>query len=375
MIRWRSQLKWIAAGALALVAASAYAGQITLYERQHFQGRSITTSDGLSVVATPAFGSTASAVVVSDGVWEACNDSYFRGRCAELVPGNYAAIDVELNGRVASVRPVAYVRGVTPVVVNPQPVVVNPAPVVINAQPVVINPAPVVVSPQPVVTAQPIVVAPQPAVISPQPTVITPQPVVTVIATDSRIVLYQRGWRGTRRSVELTASVADLRSVNFDDRATGALVKAGVWRLCDGSRQCTDFPPGNYETLGALDGRVASAELVGVTSEPVAGVTPVPTGRAILYEYPNFGGAWATIDRGQAKDLDWAHFSKPGHRATSIRVESGTWLVCPEIGFAGDCRVLGPGEYPQLSGSLVLGIASARQVWRPEYGALTVYTR
>ena len=81
------------------------------------------------------------------------------------------------------------------------------------------------------------------------------------------------------------------------------------------------------------------------------------------------------IERGQARDLDWANFANPNHRATSVRVEAGTWRVCSGLDFAGECRILGPGESPQLPGTLFTGIASAQRVYRPEYGALTVYTR
>lgn len=82
-----------------------------------------------------------------------------------------------------------------------------------------------------------------------------------------------------------------------------------------------------------------------------------------------------TVDRGQANDLEWAHFNNPLHRATSITVESGTWQFCSDLAFQGECRVFGPGEYPQLTGTLAIGIASARQVWYPEFGALAVYRR
>jgi hypothetical protein len=73
--------------------------------------------------------------------------------------------------------------------------------------------------------------------------------------------------------------------------------------------------------------------------------------------------------------LDWARLRNPNHRATSLRVESGTWLVCSERDFEGDCRVLGPGEYPDLPGALVAGISSAEQVWRSEYGNSKDYLR
>ena len=55
-----------------------------------------------------------------------------------------------------------------------------------------------------------------------------------------------------------------------------------------------------------------------------------------------------------------------------MRVESGNWLICTDMAFRGDCRVLGPGEYSQ---PLMGGIASARQVWSPEYGSVEVYRR
>ena len=106
-------------------------------------------------------------------------------------------------------------------------------------------------------------------------------------------------------------------------------------------------------------------------------VATYPMGRAYLYEDPNFAGAWVAVDRGIANDLDWAHFSNPTHRATSVRVESGNWLFCSDMAFQGECRVLGPGEYPDVValGPLPNGIRSARQVTSPEVGSVTLYRR
>jgi hypothetical protein len=134
--------------------------------------------------------------------------------------------------------------------------------------------------------------------------------------------------------------------------------------------------PGEYpKILASLDGPIGSVRQVSESERPgpvmiesrplVVALPPPVTGRAVLYEYPNFGGARATLDRGQAKDLDWANFSY-GHRATSVRVESGTWMFCSEMTFQGECRIFGPGVYAQLSGPLVAGIASAQQVRRAE---------
>ena len=226
--------KSIVAGALALAATGAYAGQITLYERPDFQGRYVVANEGIAAVGQQAMGRSASSIVVADGTWEVCTDAYFRGRCTQLVPGNYPGIDVTLNGRIASVRQVGFV---------------DPPRVAVVTQPYV-NPV--------------------------------PQPYV---------------------------------------------------------------------------------------NPPTVFVPPLVTGRAILFEDPNFGGARAVLDRGEANDMEWAHFTNPTHRATSIRVEGGPFLVCSDLAFQGECRVLSPGEYGQLPGTLAGGIASARQVSAPEYGA------
>jgi hypothetical protein len=186
------------------------------------------------------------------------------------------------------------------------------------------------------------------------------------------VILYQHTARGTR-AVELTSNVDDLYKRHFENRADAAFVSGGIWRLCDndgGLGQCSDFSPGTYPTLGALDGRVKSAYLIARAPDPIATTAPASTGRAVLFQYPNFAGATAVVENGRAPDLDWANFKYP---ASSLRVESGTWLMCSEIGYQGDCRVFGPGDYPVLAGVMDNGIYSARPVWRPEYGSLESY--
>jgi len=252
------------AGALALAATTAYPhsghdGQVTMYEGPDFDGRSVIADADVGYVKRWGFGDSASSIVVSNGIWEACTDPWYKGHCVQLPPGNYRRIDITLGEPVTSVRQVASSDRVA---VQPAPAAVLVAPpssrvatVTVPAEPVVVNPAPVIVSP----------------------------PVVTAV--------------------------------------------------------------------------------------------PSTTGRLELYEYPNFGGREATVDLGQASDLEWANFSNPNHRATSIRVDSGSWIVCTDVAFRGQCSVLDPGEYPQLTGALRGGIASAQQVWRPQYGALTIYSR
>ncbi len=223
----RTLLGITVAGALTLTAADALAGRITLYERPGFQGDSIATIDAMPNLQRSDLDHAAASVIVGNGTWEACTQANFRGACAELVPGQYGDLDVQLNGAVRSVREIAGSHGVTHVVV------------------------------------------------APDVTVTTIEPARTIV---------------------------------------------------------------------------------------------VPSGRAVLYQNPNFSGAFAVVERGNAPDLDWARFTNP---ASSIRVESGSWLVCSDLGYEGDCRVLGPGNYPNLPG--MTGIWSARQVWPTQYGSADIH--
>src|SRR4029450_258671 len=131
--QWK--LKVAMAGVLAAIAATSFAGQITLYPRAEFQGRGITTSDAMTDLSRSSYGDAASSIVVSDGTWEACTEPFFRGRCAQLIPGNYSNLRGSL-GIVISVPPVAIDPAPARVVVYPDG---QQAPVVASA-PVVINP-------------------------------------------------------------------------------------------------------------------------------------------------------------------------------------------------------------------------------------------
>jgi Beta/Gamma crystallin len=347
-------------GVLTLIASSAFAGQITLYEQPEFMGQSLTTTTTLPNLDRSPLNEVASSAVVSDGTWEACTEPYFRGHCAQLAPGTYHELDSALLGQVVSVREIGYDPAPVSVVIDPDspPLAVNSAPL-----PVVVNPAaaPVVITPAPGST----VVGPVPQVVA------TPQIVSTIPApVAARVILYQHTGRGIVRAVELSSSVDDLDVRQFSNSADSALVNDGVWRLCDGEGgrgHCADFQPGAYTSLGALSGKVRSAYIVATAPDRLAAMPTVPAGRAVLYEQPNFGGARAVVEYGPAPDLDWAHFRNP---ASSLRIESGSWLVCSDLGYQGDCQVLDPGDYPVLTGLLSRGIASARQVWRPEYGSL-----
>ena len=231
---------------------------------------------------------------------------------------------------------------------------------------------------------------------------IVPTAVALAVTTAwaGEIRLYERpDFRGP--SLVTTSPLDTVARQGLGDSASSIVVADGRWEVCTMEYfrgRCTELQPGSYPSLSvSLNGRIASVREIGysqpvpvtvapsppvVVAEPPpihsrAPVVPMTVARAYLYENPNFGGAWVTMDRGEANDLDWAHFQNPTHRATSVRVESGNWLFCTDMAFQGSCRLFGPGEYANLGGDMAPGIASARPVATPppQFGAATGYRR
>jgi len=54
-----------------------------------------------------------------------------------------------------------------------------------------------------------------------------------------------------------------------------------------------------------------------------------------------------------------------------MRVDAGTWMVCTDTRFQGQCRTFGPGEYPRLTRDVDRRIASVRRV-NDVYGAASL---
>jgi hypothetical protein len=75
-----------------------------------------------------------------------------------------------------------------------------------------------------------------------------------------------------------------------------------------------------------------------------------------IFKQPNFTGGSETL-RNESTSLYDSGFQD---QVSSIVVRSGRWQVCTQPNFQGDCRVLEPGEYSSLDGSLNHRIESAR---------------
>src|SRR2546423_2365169 len=90
------------AGALAVVSASALAGEITLFQNRDFRGSTTTLQSPMLNMERNGF-TTASSAVVPSGVWQASTNPNFQGRCVQLPPGQYRNSNALPNADAASV--------------------------------------------------------------------------------------------------------------------------------------------------------------------------------------------------------------------------------------------------------------------------------
>jgi len=108
--------------------------RIVLFEKPGFGGRSLELTKTMGGLDRSGFYAGADAVVVYGGVWRLCTRQYFRGECADFVPGQYANLG-SLTGRVSSAELVA-VTDSSPVSLGPP--AATPGRVVLYEQPAVV---------------------------------------------------------------------------------------------------------------------------------------------------------------------------------------------------------------------------------------------
>ena len=184
-----------------LALAGQAAAQVTLYEREAYQGRSLSTSEQVSNLRRSEFNGRASSVSVQGDRserWEVCEDRRFRGRCIILRRGDYPSLAaMGLNDRVASVRPVSRDARYNDDRYAP-----------------------------------------------------TPPP-----AQPSQAVFYEHeGFKG--RSLTVDAALDDFRRSGFNDSASSVVVTGERWEVCQDIRyngRCIVLRPGQYASLAAMD--------------------------------------------------------------------------------------------------------------------------
>lgn len=93
---------------VALAASSSHAA-LTMYERNAFDGRSVTLQERMGNFDRVGFNDAARSLIVDQERWEVCDDVRFSGRCVVLRPGRYPNLNAfGLGNRISSARPLAW---------------------------------------------------------------------------------------------------------------------------------------------------------------------------------------------------------------------------------------------------------------------------
>ena len=166
------------------------------------------------------------------------------------------------------------------------------------------------------------------------------------------------------RQFTINQPVANFADSRVNDRVQSAIVDGGAWEICVDAEfrgDCRIFGPGRYPNLGGLGGRVSSARpSQEPRAEPRDRMRGQASGGITFYETEDFGGRRFRINQPVA---NFAR-SRLNDRAQSAIVDGGTWEICVNAEFRGDCLLFGPGRYPNLAG---LGgrVSSARPSREP----------
>ena len=81
------------------------ASPVVLFANDGNAGRSIAIAGDIADLTTANFNDEAQSMVIENGYWEICTDSYYRGQCRVLGPGQYARLEPGLYRNVSSIRP------------------------------------------------------------------------------------------------------------------------------------------------------------------------------------------------------------------------------------------------------------------------------
>ena len=93
--------RYVLAATALTIATQAVAQQITFFEREGYEGRSVTTGAPISNLERAV---RASSAVVS-GEWEVCDGPGFTGRCVVMLPGEYPSLRaMGLSNGISSAR-------------------------------------------------------------------------------------------------------------------------------------------------------------------------------------------------------------------------------------------------------------------------------
>jgi hypothetical protein len=169
--------------------------------------------------------------------------------------------------------------------------------------------------------------------------------------TVGHISLYgKRDWEGSTFKLDQPGAIANLRSVNFNNRTTsiGGRGFGSIWELCEkpayagwclwiGSGEAT-------RRVGALNDKVSS--LRWLSNEALREI------RVILYrdrnsDRPGIRRAESALNafRSGSRRLAGQGSAQINNEASAVEIRSGSWEFCKDRDFAGGCIVLGPGSH------------------------------
>lgn len=164
------------------------------------------------------------------------------------------------------------------------------------------------------------------------------------------------------RQVTLRGYTPNLAQIGFQDQASSVVVSSGRWEVCtqpDFKGDCVTLGRGEYPVLDQrLNHRIESAREVGTFAEEKGSYSGYGRGAIELFGQPGFRGRNMALDR-DAPTLEGSGFND---RASSIVVTEGTWQLCSEPHYAGNCRNYAPGRYADLGYGMAKAVSSARLV-------------
>ena len=139
----------------------------------------------------------------------------------------------------------------------------------------------------------------------------------------------------------MESSTSDLRSSNFNDKASSVKVQSGTWILWEH----INFTGRSYKVgPGEYDFGVISAQ---IGNDVISSVELVP--KIVLYEHAQFKGRELALESSTSNLRSFIFNDK----ASSVKVQSGTWKLWEHISFTGRSYQVGRGDYD-------IGIISAQ---------------
>lgn len=381
----------------------ALAAEITLYEEANFGGEQLTLRGNTPNIGETGFHDHAASVVVGSGRWELCSEPHFKGTCATFTRGEYAALDARFGGNVNSAREIGSYkdqtgsynddgrgaiqlfsqpdfRGVSVQLKSDAPAL-SSAGFNNHAASMIVTSGTWQLCVDPEYggdcrtytpgrygnlgygMAQQVSSARLVRSASQAPVVVTPgvdRPAPAAQA--GRALLYSApGLAGA--SLAVAGPMADLGRAGFDGATASLYVESGTWVACSEANyrgHCQSFAPGRYDALASLGLERRISSIRPVADIPVS--TPVlPPSAAVdglmLFSEPEFAGARLGVER-DTNNLARREFA---NRASSAIIYQGTWELCTDEQYGGQCAVYRPGRYPRMGG-LTGKVASLRRI-------------